>query len=158
MKYINEIEGFNLKSQFILKEAAVLNYDSGIIQHFFIKPPYSYKRLSESDTSIVQYSQRFLHRINWRRGNAFMRTFTKLIKDLPDHSIIYTKGQQKVEILKSYKQNLNVINLEDKFDLLPITRIKNIPDNICPLHFHENLLNCAHIKVRTFYREIQKES
>jgi len=103
MKYILEIEGFNMKSKFVLKEAAVLNFDSGIIQHFFIKPTHSYKRLSESDKSIVQDSQRFLHRINWRSVNAFMQSFTELVKDLLDHSIVDTKGQQKVEILKSYR-------------------------------------------------------
>lgn len=149
MKFVVEFEGFQINRQFVFKELVVYNLNSSIINHFFIKPPFPRELLSATDDKVVRYCETFLHKIKWHSGNVRMKDVVQFLSSLPASCVIYTKGQNKAKLLASMFKNFDVKNLEEE-NCPPITKILVPPETECPLPFHLDSLNCAHLKANAF--------
>ncbi len=115
MKYIVEIEGFQLIDKFVIKELVILDVESNFRRHFFIKSPYGKARLNVSDKKVVQYCEQSLHKIRWNAGHTRMKIVMRYIKNVTSGSVVYTKGCQKWEIVRSIcEQASNVIDFDKK--------------------------------------------
>lgn len=156
MNYIIEFEGFQLTSFFVFKEVSIIDLSSQKITHFFLKPPFSYKRLTSSEQKTVKYCETFLHKVKWFAGNSYMKDLYSFLSTIPSSSTIYTKGKQKVDLLYKILSRCNILDLED-FECPVITKISNIGNNQCPLPFHHNILNCSYIKVISFAKHLLKQ-
>lgn len=154
MKFVVEFEGYQLQGRFIFKELVICNLSSSIINHFFIKPPFHRELLSASDERIVKYCEKFLHKIQWHSGSVHMKEVVQFLSNLPESCVVYTKGRNKAKLLSSMFKKFQVINLEDE-GCPPITKLLLSSETECPLAFHKDTLNCAHLKAHAFSVHIQ---
>ncbi len=155
MKYVIEFEGYHIKNSFVFKEVTAVNLETLEVIHLFIKSPFQRKKLQYNDRKVVRFCELFLHRIKWHAGRSYMKEFIDFIKLIPSGSQLYTKGQQKVDLLRKYCSQCTVHDLEET-GCPGITKIHNVQTNVCPLSFHQNSLNCSHIKAITFAKFLLK--
>lgn len=155
MRYVIEFEGYPIKSSFVFKEVTAVNLETLEVLHFFIKSPFQRKNIQYHDQKIVRYCETFLHRIKWHAGRSYMKEFVDFIKRIPCDSQLFTKGQQKVDLLSKYCTHCTIHDLEEN-GCPAITKIHNVQVNTCPLSFHANSLNCSHIKAITFSKFLLK--
>lgn len=166
MKYIIEIEGFQLHSAFIIKELSIVASD--LENHFFVKSPYSFDRLHMSDRRIVRYCENRLHKIYWSSGNDKFITVRDYLQELLNRdvdNIVYTKGMAKVNVLRNlFKLNCKLIdintmddNINQLWDQLrcEYNDLQEMTEQQCPLRFHKANPHCSHFKaaVISFYFE-----
>lgn len=149
MKFVIEFEGYQLKRRFVFKELVIYDLTSSTINHFFIKPPCPRELLTSSEEKTVRYCEAFLHKIKWHSGNTHLKDVIQFLNNLPEASIIYTKGRNKTNLLASMFKKFTVLNLEEE-NCPPITKIFVKPETECPLGFHKDSLNCAHLKANAF--------
>ncbi|CAL8130461.1 unnamed protein product [Orchesella dallaii] len=157
MKFVIDFEGFQLKNRFILKELAVADLNSMQIVHFFIRSPFGSINLSSSDLSVVRYCETFIHKIRWNAGKVAFKDTVEYLNSLPNESVFYAKGKQKVNFLKSILSSSMEVQDLELVECPPITRIINPPENDCPLPFHQDSLNCAHIKASAYLKLLRAE-
>ncbi len=152
MKYIVEIEGFQLQDKFVVKELVILHVLSNWYRHFFINSPHGKAKLSNQELKIVQYCENSLHKIRWNSGYDRMRVVKKYIKNVTSGCVVYTKGSQKTDIVRSIcKEASGVIDLEDD-DCPKAQSICSETSTFCPLTFHSNNIHCATFKANQFRR------
>ncbi len=78
-----------------------------------------------------------------------MKEVMQFLSNLPETCVIYTKGRNKTKLLASMLKKYEVRDLEAE-NCPPITKILIRPVNECPLAFHNDTLNCAHLKANAF--------
>lgn len=163
MSWIIEFEGFNLSRGFVFKEVSILATDKSICRHFFLRPPCRFDRLTDKDKQIVRWCETDHHKIYWFAGkDKFSELRSYLASTLEDGSKIYTKGQQKVDILNLLGIPGLVENTENTSSLQAITQWLRVHADIvrksppCPLSFHKGNLHCAYIKAFVLAEEFNK--
>lgn len=154
MNFVVEFEGFPLSNKFIIKEACIRetsDVPSIPYQHFLIKSPFSIKKLTYKDRRTVKFCEKLLHRIKWSMGDCVYGDFVFALNSIPEGSLIYTKGLQKVKLLESIRINSSgaIRNLED-LGCVPITKQQKSLSNTCPISFHREMYNCSHEKSMCF--------
>lgn len=158
MKYIVEIEGFQLQNKFVVKELVIVDVESNFRRHFFICSPYGKSKLSISDRKVVQYCETNLHKIRWNAGHTKMHTVKTYVKNVTSGSVVYTKGNQKSNIVRTICEQAScVIDLEDG----DCPKVQSICEEIgtgCPLFFHSNNIHCASFKATTFKQFLSAEN
>lgn len=151
MKYVIEFEGFSLPRSFVFKEIAILGIDNHESNHFFVKPPKKFEKLSDMEKRIVRYCESNMHQVYWFAGrDKFSNVLNYLSEILVDGSIVYTKGLQKQRILQKLMYPCQVIDVESFSPESLYTRegLEGLITTCqpCKLSFHKENLHCAHVK------------
>lgn len=151
MKYLIEFEGFALGSKFIFKEVSIVNVTTKKITTYFLKSPYPRKYLASKDKSIVAFCETHLHKINWESGIHRMRDLKQYISKIGFGDIVYTKGLQKAQTLKTlFSGSCCVVDLEEIGCQCVSVYLKNISVNQCIRKFHNNSEHCSYLKAQAY--------
>lgn len=114
-----DIQGFRGNgSKFIIKEIAVYHLGD-LFKHIF-KPPYSYSKLENKYKKQAHWLSLNHHGLFWNDGTIpYSRVKEIIYKDLVtnnnEHTIIYVKGDQKVQWLQDYC-NVSAANIDTVYD------------------------------------------
>ena len=119
MEFVIDFEGFDLTSGFVIKEISIANLRSHYVDTYFVKSPFKLTGLSIKDRKNVKFCEKFVHRIFWQFGTVQQKRLKAKKTDLPDCPDC---------------PKLHELPLETK-----ATK--------CILPFHQDLLNCSHVKV-----------
>ena len=110
-----DLQFFKVGGQFVVKEFAVLSYDSEI-KHYVFKPPMNFKNLTRSEKKEVKWVERHHHQILWNTGYVPCNYAKKIIvEDLQCTGKVFVKGLHKVNYLQTL--NINAYNIEDSEDI-----------------------------------------
>lgn len=145
---IVDLQGFKLQknNEFICKEFAVINIESGLCLSRTFKPPFSWSKLNRKDKQNVRWLTKNLHNLEWTIGDLPYSEIGTTIQDLLDEiDKIYVKGLEKISWLQVYV-NKEIINLEE-LDCPKLTTFVN-SDQACTLHTN----NCATANVNGMFR------
>lgn len=165
MKYIIEIEGFKLTKKFIVKEITIRNLQREM-QHFLVKSPFSFDKLSYLEKRTVKYCESNLHLIHWRAGNTSFGVLKNYLQsNLTNESEVYIKGAEKVNVLRNELgltctiTDVNQIEpctwLSWKVDLSDVRkRTSFVP---CPLYFHRDIVHCTNLKVQLISEKLRQD-
>jgi hypothetical protein len=149
MNWIIEFEGFALSRSFVFKELTIRSIEASYSKHFFIKSPCHFDRLIARDKRVVRWCEANLHNIHWFAGkDKFSDVILYLKSNLDQTSTVFTKGRQKVEILKGLKFPGTINNVEDLI-IHPLNQLEVEFDDrssLCPLLFHKKNSHCSHAK------------
>lgn len=159
--FIVDIQGFQFKdSEYFIKEIAIYNLDTHIVNHTFIRPPNNSSWFSPSVKRHMQWLCNNIHGLDWddnwfdndvnRPQTIPLERIENYIHSIIGDCIIMVKGLNKKKILENFLSNI-IIDI-DKFSCLNLNTLKN--DIICDYHcnFHlNNSLNCAKRNVHLLY-------
>lgn len=152
MIYVIEFEGFLVKKSFVFKEICVRSVENNLTTiHFFLRPPFPFDKLSRKDRGIVKYCEENLHGIYWYAGHDQFKETRYYLQDLiTSEDIVYTKGNQKVDILKrqlGLRCIIKDIEIEKPEALKFLAEgFKMEEEQKCPLSFHCETVHCAVLK------------
>lgn len=110
-----DIQGFRGNgNQFIIKEISILKH--GVLSTHLFDAPYSYNSLDKKYKAQALWLFYNHHGLSWNDGYIpYTRVaeiiFKELIINNNNNSIIYTKGDEKLQWLSDYC-NVNAINIE----------------------------------------------
>lgn len=138
------------KSEFIVKELAVLDYNFLGVRHWIFKPPkYTFDLKSKTNRTNQWLTSRY-HGIDWYEGEVeYDLLSTVLRNNLQKYAIVYVKGQRKMHFLRRFIQNA-VIDLEER-DCPKIGSLKP-PVIVCELGGCHCLVHDQNPEMCTLYR------
>jgi len=125
------------------------NLRSHYVDTYFVKSPFKLTGLSIKDRKNVKFCEKFVHRIFWQFGTVQQKRLKAILNIyLQSGCRIYVKGQLKQTVLqKLLGCDYIYTNLED----LDCPKLHELPLETkatkCILPFHQDLLNCSHVKV-----------
>lgn len=153
MKWLVEFEGYSLSFKFIFKEVTFLNISNTSRSDFFIKAPFPFSYLSTRDKKIVRYCEQNLHKLHWSSGSMSYADLSRKFSNIKQGDTVFTKGLQKVELLKSILHNKpDIVNLEDLGCMSAKLYICCNDHSQCKLLKHKNELQCSVKKAIAFSR------
>jgi len=68
MMFVVELEGFQLKVGFCVKECSIFNLNTGEKTHFFVKAGNDFNTLNLKDKASVWFAEKNIHNIYWDAG------------------------------------------------------------------------------------------
>jgi len=167
MIYAVEFEGFFVKKSFVFKEICVRSVEDNItLIHFFIRSPYPFERLTRKERGIVKYCEENLHGIFWYAGHNQFKEVRHFIQEtITSDDVVYTKGNQKVDILKrQLGLACSVIDIEAERPEAYKSLAEKHPgeeEQCCPLSFHRDSVHCAVFKtllLKNILKEVEESS
>lgn len=151
MNYIVEFEGYSFPNKFIFKEVTIVNINTDKFSNFFVQSPFPRKCLSRKENNIVSFCEHNLHKIKWCSGIHSIREVKQCLSKIKAGSKIYTKGIQKVNILKNLVDSaVVVIDLEDLDCKNAAVYLSNFKVKTCTLDYHKKNEHCSFIKAQAF--------
>lgn len=109
---------FNGKSV-IPKELAICDSDRRI-SHFVFRPFISFGCLSVKDREVARYLFNKYHSLMWEDGFISLNSFDDIVKRFCyEADVVYVKGYEKVQFLKTIINNKNVIDVKEAGRILP---------------------------------------
>lgn len=106
---IADLQGFrDMDNRFIIKEISV--FLKGYIQNFLVKPPYPFDSLTYDEKKQVRWLERN-RGIRWSEGHIGYNDFVKIIKPYLFNKKIITKGLEKIEWIKEFCQDCEVVDI-----------------------------------------------
>lgn len=140
---IADIQGFkNDANNFIVKEFALATPE--YTQVFLVKPPYAYRRLTDSEKKHVKWVEKNLG-YRWSEGHIDYLHFKRIIKSYLEHKQVLVKGLEKTNWIKELCDSCVVIDIETKGCPSLLELIKKYSININPSIFCciNHKINCA---------------
>lgn len=145
MKYIVDIQALKQPiNQFVVKELAIHRIGcSDEPKVFFFQPPFDWKFLPARYKAENKWLDRNYHKINWNYGDyPYECIETILYLELFEAEAIFVKGQQKLDWLKRYVDNVyNVEDLQNCVSLKVMYEWEQKSD-VCQYH-QDSKTNCA---------------
>lgn len=142
MRFITiDIQGLhrNVDENGLIVPKEITIFEKNRCEHFLIKPPKLYSKLSDSEKRQVHYLERSHHGISYYTGNCTLSdvclTIKKLIKKY-DVNRIYVRGHQKYDLLRALLNgvpDVEIFNVEQQTPRFMMGR---------PSCFSHNLLHC----------------
>lgn len=149
MNYIVDIEGFNIKNQFIVKEFAYYRLCDFQKAQLLFSSPFPWKELSSKEKGTARYCERNLHRLPWSSGNINYQNRIKIFRSVfKSGDTIFVKGLQKQKYFESVLQPADVWvkNLEE-YSFPSVNQIELKTPAVCPFHSRKQTRHCALAKV-----------
>lgn len=141
-----DIQGFQYgTNNFLCKEIAVTNLDSGYYSHRFVRMPIDISHYCGNIRAHMNYVTKNIHGIEWvNEDDLDYENITDYLNNAIGMSNkIYVKGHEKKEWLERLLVAVNVIDLEQE-DCPSFEELKSfLKSHHCQLHLNNNNLNCA---------------
>ncbi|KAK9694271.1 hypothetical protein QE152_g33633 [Popillia japonica] len=161
--FIVDIQGFQYKeSEFIIREIAIYDIESNMIDHALIKLQHAVTWFSPDVRKHMQWCTNNIHGLEWKEkddtGNSNnickpvylpQESIGNYLKDIIGNNTILVKGLNKKKALEKFLCN-TIIDM-DKFNCPNIDSLSNCNlDTHCGEHIN-NTLNCAKNNVCALY-------
>lgn len=107
-----DLQGFkDIRNKLIVKELAIATKD--YTQTFLIKPPYSFKTLSNDEQKQVRWLERN-RGLTWSEGYIDYREFRRIVVPYLIRKKVLVKGPEKIIWLRELCQECEIIELGEK--------------------------------------------
>ena len=139
--YILEYEANVRENGNLVKEMTIIHGD-WILHKVLPLPPIQFLQLSKKDRDTNHYLERYYHRLGWSAGTCKDSFQTVVTDAIPRHSLIYIKGSQKLEWIRSlFGGRYTYIQLEHVLPSLKTLETINVQ---CPYQSHG--VHCSYLK------------
>lgn len=140
MELIVDFQGFkDPANNFIVKEFAVTSSDGQLLQHWFVRSPYSFSNLDLKTTRQCNWLTRNYHGIKWQDGDITIQSLHRQLLPILKDSIVYVKGLEKAKYLEEFFQVSQVYDVEN----YPSLKNLHSPKVRCFFHRHTEDMTCA---------------
>lgn len=109
---IVEVEGFQLKNDFFVKELAFVNLLTKEYWVGIFLPPYGRQHMKKKYNQELDWCTKHLHGLTWEEGLYPYNVAFMMLNHFGATYQLYTKGKQKVDWIREHTA-LNVLDLED---------------------------------------------
>lgn len=133
-----DLQGFkDLNNKFIIKELSIATKD--FTQTFLIKPPYSFKTLSNEEKKQVRWLENN-RGLNWYEGFIDYREFQRVIIPYLNGKNVLLKGMEKIVWIKNLCKDCNITELGEK----GCPKLFKLYEDYCKEN--NQMFNCIHHK------------
>lgn len=154
-QFILDIQGFkNEKKRFIVKEIAIISTNGKLITHCFVKPPYSFKKLSKIYQNHAKFNSDYYHGIPWYMGDTNFNFIITLLNKLPKYCTVYVKGLEKALFLQELLLTINVVDLGENLQFPSLKKLTST-DQLCDFHKYTGYM-CACNNVYNILYQMKK--
>lgn len=150
--YIVDLQGFKLRenNEFICKEIAILNIDSGDYISKIFAPPILWEDLNSIDRRNILWLTRNYHNLEWNSGEVpyiDLETICQNLLQNNETGKVYVKGEEKTKWFKNIIHK-KIINLENLGCPALSKLCFPLQVDFCNLHIN----NCAVRNVKYLYK------
>lgn len=131
------------EKRFIVKELVVMDLQTNVVNHFLLKPPYSFKKLSYIAKKTNKWLMNNFHYIAWSEGFVNYKELDNIMYHYcQQYETIYTTGFKKKQWIEQYTTN-KVFNY-----LVSKNYFVNVGDGFCNSvnNYKHKTSNCALLK------------
>ena len=152
MTAVVDIEGFQVKNKFYVKELAVFNLRDETTKQWIFRSPFPYNSIAVKDKKTVYHCEKYLHRIRWSRGYTEYNQLQPILSSFANSGdTIYVKGYQKTQYIRGLlPKSVEIKDLENlncpKFEELEAVKV----ESPCVITSHLDSSHCALRKAVAF--------
>lgn len=135
---IVDLEGFQIKKDFFIKEIAFFNPNTMQCWSGLFKSPFDKQFLKKKGITAIEYATKYLHGLKWDDGDYPYSMIFQVVSHFGRGYQLYSKGSEKCGWLQQFT-SLPVINLE----LYGCPPAKELPHGCMCIHHNSLEKSCA---------------